>query len=158
MSYSEIEASFLRFEERFAKVKLLYMILIDLLLRVDSVRQTSESNEGYSLVTPDPEAIMPLLTDTYGLLVPLGDLPARLLDIKLQADFMSTEIRLFHQQALLPMSGVGERSRTHNERMVIKAKGLQNELDTALEAMEQGFGFRREIREEGIALKVEGTQ
>ena len=161
MTYSAIETAFVRYEERIAKVKLLYLTLIDLWIRAEGTMSYQDESSQYSLVIPDPQTIMPILSDTYGLLSPLQDLPVLLIEIRQAADVLSTAMRLFHQQELLPMSGRRARTLAHNKETTERAKGLQKQLDRALDILEGEFGFSREKRETDagrVMVHIEGIE
>lgn len=150
MSYAEIRTAFSNYEERFSKVKLLYMTLVDIWIRAAQINQTGDSDSSYSLVTFDVQTIMPIFTDVYGLLAQKEELPGLIMQIKREADVINTEIQTFHQGSILPVSNVAERTSKHNSRTTKATSGLQAQIEKALDMLEDEFGFKRkQIDEEG---------
>ena len=74
------------------------------------------------------------------------------MEIRQLADVVTTRIRLFHQQIMIPMSGRSDRVTDHNRAVANQAQELQELLDRALDTLGEAFGFSREKREEGDLL------
>lgn len=144
MSYAEIRTAFTNYEERFSKVKLLYLTLIDIWIRSAQFKLIGDSKSNYSLSTFDTQTIMPIFTDVYGLISRVSDLTGLIMEIRRAADLIDTEVRLFHQVSVFPMSGRADRTLKHNSRMAAAASELQTLVGNALDMMEAEFGFRRE--------------
>ena len=158
MSYLEIESSFLRYEERIAKVKLLYLTLIDMWIRAQSLLGYAGRDDSFSLLTTESGEILSIMSDSYGLLSRAENLPGLLLNVRRTAEVLSTRIQVFHQQSILPMANKKELALAHNQAVAESATELQGLLDESLDVIEREFGFKRDKREEDgrIAYHIDG--
>lgn len=126
-------------------MKLLYMTLLDMWVRAQDSRRTENSNANFTLLTPDTESLIPIVSDIYGTLLPVGEVASLVLQIKQRADALSARIRRFHQASILPLTELPELTLAHNQAAAQAAEILQDLLNTALDELGQHFGFGREL-------------
>ena len=157
MSYAEIRNAFTNYEERFSKVKLLYMTLLDLWIRAERIKKSSNSDDSFTLVHLDANTIMPILSDVYSLLSSMGNLPGLLIRIKRDADLIDTAINLSHQSAVLPHNRQKIDTLKYNTQLIEHASDLQKLTDQALNELEVNFDFRRKRIEDenGFNFSIE---
>jgi len=143
MSYEQIRDSFLRYEERRTKIKLLFVELLNLEGEVKGTLVATTQPPQYSLVTLDTAVLNSLLPDVYSMIHEDSQLVRDLLSIRRVANIMNTKIRTFHSQMSLPMTGKDQMVIEHNRDIEGRTAVILPLVDRVLKKLEQSYSLKR---------------
>ncbi len=144
MSYEQIRDSFLRYEERKTKVKLL---LVELANLKDDAKGTlvppNRVSQDYSLVTLETAVLNSLLSDIYSMIHEETQLTTDLFTIRKQATLMNTKIRTLHSRIALPLTNLDQIMREHNQYMQERVDAIVPIIDRVLKKLEDKYALKR---------------
>lgn len=152
MTYEEIRMSFLNYEERREKLKLLYLELLSNIEQLKAMKIDRASDETsqiyYSLVTLDSTIISSLLTDLYTIIGKNKDLVTALFTIRENIKVTNNKTRIFFSQAALPLSNLPQLAKEHNEFINQKAEVLKPLIEKAIRILEEKFALKNPLLEQ----------
>ena len=144
MSYEQIRDSFLRYEERRTKVKLLFVELVNLEADVKAtVISPGRASQEYSLTTLDTAVLNSLLPDVYSMIHEDEQLVVDLLLIRRATNIMNNKIRSFHSQMALPLIGKDQIVGAHNQDIEGRVIAVLPIIDRVLKKLEGEYDLKR---------------
>ncbi len=144
MSYEQIRDSFLRYEERRTKVKLLFVELVNLQADVKATLISPDrASQEYSLTTLETGVVNSLLPDIYSMIHEDEELVSDLLMIRRAANIMNTKIRGFHSQMALPIMPKEPIMIRHNQDLQGRIDAVLPIIDRVLKKLEDRYSLKR---------------
>jgi len=146
MSLREIRISFLHYEERREKLKLLYLELVVNAEKCSTMKIADDSkSKEFSLTRLDSTVIKSLLIDLYTYIGKHKRLIKTLFQIREIIDVMNTKTQYFLSQMSVPITNRGQLTKKHNDFIEQQIEELAPLMLSALKILEEEFGLKNPL-------------
>ena len=142
MTFSEVRAQFMNYQERRDLLKMLFIELVENAAILPEIARYALTKGGtFSLHTLDTAVLDRLLPDVYSLIQHDQQLVTILLNIRRQMRVVKNRTQLFFAQVTLPLSDRQESVDQYNEAMRTVAAELTPLLVASIHILEDRFGL-----------------
>ncbi len=142
MTRNQVKNSFLDWELRRQKLRLLFIELLSNKEVAEAMIVPEDKIKGYySLVTFDSTILQTLLVDTYPIIMRDSELIRLLITIREEIKVINNKMRIFFVKVALPLSGMQELVKKHNEFINKKVENLLPLIDKALKILQDRYGI-----------------